>query len=375
MKLARWHARYLAPLLFLLPSVRAQETPPVPETKEPDVIFVPTPADVVTEMLRMARVTKTDVLYDLGCGDGRIPVAAAKLHGCKAWGFDIDPERVQESVANIKKNGVGALVRVEKRDVFKLDLRPASVVTLYLLPELNVRLVPQLAKLRPGSRIVSHDFDMVGWRPEKILRMESREDGDEHAVFLWRIPLVPHPEEDDLEERDFKEACRPELAAKAPLNVVQDLVELAELKPEDLVADVGGLDLRVALEAARTARVRVLSTNPKPAENGTPGPTPPGPGEKRAASRRIEYAPLDLARPNLASATVIVLDLAPASVGQLRSHLARLRPGTRVLAYGPVLEDHVPDRTLCTFGQPDGSRHILYRFKTPLQAYGQERGR
>ncbi|MFZ5830430.1 MAG: SAM-dependent methyltransferase [Planctomycetota bacterium] len=156
--------------------------------REPDVVFVPTPRDVVAKMLEMADVKKTDVLYDLGCGDGRIVATAAKKFGCKAHGFDIDPERIQDSLQTVKEEKVEDLVKIEQRDIFTLDLSPASVVTLYLLPELNVKLVPQLKKLKPGSRIVSHDFRMKGYRPEKTEKMTS-EDGTEHSIFLWTAPL------------------------------------------------------------------------------------------------------------------------------------------------------------------------------------------
>ena len=165
--------------------------------REPDVIYVPTPNDVVDMMLHLARVTKEDVLYDLGCGDGRIVVAAAKKYGCKAVGFDIDPERVQESLENVKKNRVGRLVTIEQKDIFTLDLRPASVITLYLLPSLNVKLIPQLDKLEPGCRIVSHDFDMRGVKPDAVLTMDSEETGAEHAIYLWTTPLKKEEDYDD----------------------------------------------------------------------------------------------------------------------------------------------------------------------------------
>jgi ribosomal protein L11 methylase PrmA len=110
-------------------------------------------------------------------------VTAAKKYGCKAVGFDIDPERVEASQQNVKKNGVEKRVTIEEKDIFKLDLRPARVVTLYLLPELNVKLIPQLEKLKPGSRIVSHDFDMKGVKPKKEVTVQ------EHTIYLWVTPL------------------------------------------------------------------------------------------------------------------------------------------------------------------------------------------
>lgn len=159
------------------------------ESKHADVVYVPTPHDIVQQMLQLAQVKKGDVLYDLGCGDGRIVVAAAKKYGCKATGYDIDPQRVAESKENIRKNKVEQLAQVEKADVFDLDLSPASVVTLYLLPTLNVRLIPQLEKLKPGSRIVSHDFDMEGVTPDKVVTVTSKEDNVDHTLYFWTVPL------------------------------------------------------------------------------------------------------------------------------------------------------------------------------------------
>lgn len=164
------------------------------EKKVPDVIFVPTPQALVDRMLALAEVKKNDVVYDLGCGDGRIVVTAAKKYGVKAVGFDIDPERVQEALANVKSNKVEHLVTIKQADIFKLDLTPASVVTLYLLPELNVRLMPQLQKLKPGSRIVSHEFDMRGAKPAKVEQVrlnsdeEAYQDNGEHTLYKWVVP-------------------------------------------------------------------------------------------------------------------------------------------------------------------------------------------
>ena len=162
------------------PKAAAQAAPAV--VKEPDVIFVPTPQEVVDKMLEMAEVKKDDVVYALGCGDGRIVVTAAKKYGVKAVGFDVDPERIQESHENVKSNKVEKLVTIKQEDIFTLDLREASVVTLYLLPTLNVKLMPQLAKLKPGSRIVSHNFDMRGAKPVETQKVSG------HTVYKWVVP-------------------------------------------------------------------------------------------------------------------------------------------------------------------------------------------
>src|SRR5262245_43728354 len=164
------------------------------EPVKTDVVYWPTPQPVVDKMLEMAKVKKDDIVYDLGCGDCRIPVTAAKKYGCKAFGYDIDPARIRESEENIKKNKVGDLVIVKKQNIFAddFDITKATVVTLYLLPELNVKLIPKLEKLKDGCRIVSHDFDMRGVKPkEKFSMKATRHDGveGEHTIYLWTTPL------------------------------------------------------------------------------------------------------------------------------------------------------------------------------------------
>ena len=165
--------------------------------KAPDVIYLPTPQAVVDKMLELAEVKPGDVVYDLGCGDGRIVVTAAKKYGVKAVGFDIDPQRVKEARENARASGVEHLVRIEEADIFTLDLREASVVTLYLLPALNVRLMPQLARLKPGARILSHNFDMRGAKPVLVHHVslepggtsDAYDDEDaDHTVYKWVVP-------------------------------------------------------------------------------------------------------------------------------------------------------------------------------------------
>jgi len=149
----------------------------------PDVIYVPTPQDVVEDMLRLANVRKGDVLYDLGSGDGRIAITAAKKYGIKATGIDIDPERIKEANANARKAGVTSLVQFRQENLFKADFKDATVITLYLLPDLNVKLRPKLwAELKPGTRIVSHQFEMGTWKPEKKLESNGR------TVYFWTVP-------------------------------------------------------------------------------------------------------------------------------------------------------------------------------------------
>jgi precorrin-6B methylase 2 len=152
-----------------------------PALRQPDVIFVPTRQAVVDAMLKVANVKAADMLYDLGCGDGRIPVAAAKL-GARAVCIDIDPKRIAEANENVKKNAVGDRVRVLNQDLFTTDISEATVVSLYLLPSLNLKLRPTLWRtLKPGTRIVSHDFDMGDWKPEQTLTVDGA------TVYYWTI--------------------------------------------------------------------------------------------------------------------------------------------------------------------------------------------
>ncbi|MFO0889413.1 MAG: methyltransferase domain-containing protein [Isosphaeraceae bacterium] len=158
-----------------------------PVKTKPDVIFVPTPQEVVDAMLELAEVKQGDVVYDLGCGDGRIVVTAAEKYGAKGVGIDIDPERIKESRENVRRHNVGERVTIKQGDLFREDFREATVVTLYLLPSLNEKLIPQLEKLKPGTRIVSHDFTMKGVKPAKSTRVNG------HEVYLWILPLDKEP--------------------------------------------------------------------------------------------------------------------------------------------------------------------------------------
>jgi SAM-dependent methyltransferase len=159
----------------------AQSIAPAPPKL--DVPYVPTPQDVVDRMLAVAKVGKNDVVYDLGCGDGRIVVTAARQFGARGVGIDINPERIAEARANAKKAGVSQRVDLRVANLFDTDLSPASVVTLYLLPNINVKLRPQLWKqLRVGSRVVSHAFDMgADWPPEQTVDVSGR------TIYLWTI--------------------------------------------------------------------------------------------------------------------------------------------------------------------------------------------
>lgn len=167
-------------VVSLLGVVNGQE----PQEKKLDVPYVPTPQSVVDAMLSVAAVNKDDVVYDLGCGDGRIVITAAKKYGARGVGVDIDPDRIQEANANAKTAGVSDRVKFIEQDLFKTDFKEASVVTLYLLPDINLKLRPKLlSELKPGTRIVSHAFDMGDWKPDKTETVEGN-----RTIYFWIVP-------------------------------------------------------------------------------------------------------------------------------------------------------------------------------------------
>lgn len=151
--------------------------------REPDVPYVPTPHEVVAEMLKLANVTKNDVVYDLGSGDGRIVITAAQKFGARGVGVDINPTLVKQARDNAEKAGVSDRVKFLEQDLFETDIREATVVTLYLFPEVNIKLRPKLLKeLKPGTRVVSHAFDMNEWEPDKTVEINCS------RIYYWVIP-------------------------------------------------------------------------------------------------------------------------------------------------------------------------------------------
>jgi len=181
--------RYVIPAVLFSAIVvagaaQAQTATQQPPLRSPDVIYVPTPPEVVQAMLKLAKAGPNDVVYDLGSGDGRIPIAAVQTFKAKsAVGIDIDPQRIKEANENAARNGLTGKVEFRQGDLFEADIKDATVVTLYLLPSLNVKLRPRLMEqLRPGTRIVSHDFDMGDWKPEETISVDGK------TVYVWTIP-------------------------------------------------------------------------------------------------------------------------------------------------------------------------------------------
>jgi ribosomal protein L11 methylase PrmA len=183
---SQFFAVLAAAALIFAPPGTGQVAPP----KRPDAPqlapYVPTPQDVVDRMLALAGVGKNDVVYDLGCGDGRIPITAARRYGARGVGVDIDPQRIKEANANASRAEVTGLVSFKLQDAMKTDVSEATVVTLYLLSASNLKLRPILTRqLKPGSRIVSHSFGMGDWRAEKVDSFVDA-DGRSQTLYLWR---------------------------------------------------------------------------------------------------------------------------------------------------------------------------------------------
>jgi SAM-dependent methyltransferase len=169
-------------------TVLAQSAAP---RREPDVPYVPTTEAAVQAMLKLGEVRKTDVVYDLGCGDGRIVIAAAKSYGARGVGIDINPVRINEAKENAKKAGVEKQVRFEENDLFEANIHEATVVTLFLLPNINLKLRPKLLQdLKPGTRVVSNTFDMGDWKPEKEFIVPDTDVDTylSHRLYLWIVP-------------------------------------------------------------------------------------------------------------------------------------------------------------------------------------------
>lgn len=161
----------------------AQDNPPFVL----DVPYVPTPEIVVDEMLQLAEIDSEDILFDLGSGDGRIPITAAQRFGTKGVGVDLNPERVREAKENALKAEVSHKVEFIEGDLFDIDFSEATVLCLYLFPEVNMRLRPTILKMKPGTRVVSHNYDMGDWKPEQTKKIKAP-NGTEHTLYLWRVP-------------------------------------------------------------------------------------------------------------------------------------------------------------------------------------------
>jgi cyclopropane fatty-acyl-phospholipid synthase-like methyltransferase len=336
---------------------KAKVEKPQKETKkfrDPDVIFLPTPPEVVDKMLELAQVKKDDLLYDLGCGDGRIVITAAKKYGCKSVGYDISEERVKDSRQNVDANNVGDLVTIKREDIFTLDLSDANVITLYLLPSLNVKLIPQLDKLKPGSRIVSHDFDMQGVKPDEVIKVYSKVDNRQHTVYLWTTPL----------KKELKYIREPDiLFVPTPMPVVEKMLEMAQVKKDDILYDLGCGDGRIVITAAKKYGCKAVGydINPERVKESRANVDANNVGELV----RIEQA--DVFTLDLSDANVITLYLLPSLNVKLIPQLEKLKPGSRIVSHDFDMKGVKPDKVVKVIPKDGYREHEVYLWTTPLK--------
>jgi len=170
-------------------TVRAADVESDGSNRTPDCVYVGTPYDVVDKMLAMAQVTKSDLLINPGCGDGRIAIGAAQRYGCRAIGYEIDPPLAAAARRIAQKRKVADRVSIKEQDIFTVDYRKATVIAMYLLPDMIMRLIPEFDKLQPGSRIVAHDYGIDGVTPDREEEVFSNEDNSKHTVYLYTVPL------------------------------------------------------------------------------------------------------------------------------------------------------------------------------------------
>ena len=341
------------------------------QIRKPDIFFLPTPPEVVDKMLELAQVKKSDLVYDLGCGDGRIVITAAKKYGCKAVGYDIDPNRVRESRKNVDANNISDLVKIEQADIFTLDLSKANVVALYLLPDLNVKLIPQLEKLKPGSRIVSHDCDMQGIKPDKVVTFTSDSGYGEHTVYLWTTPLKRENKESPVNnaqaeevQQEVKKFREPDVIfLPTPPEVVDKMLELAQVKKSDLVYDLGCGDGRIVIAAAKKYGCKAVGYDIR---------------EERVKDSRknvdannvgdlVTIEREDIFTLDLSKANVVTLYLLPALNVKLIPQLDKLKPGSRIVSHDFNMEGVKPDKVIKVYSKVDNRQHTVYLWTTPLK--------
>jgi SAM-dependent methyltransferase len=219
-----------------------------------DVPYVPTPQELVEKMIEVAKVTEKDTVYDLGCGDGRMVVTAAKKHGARGIGVDIDPERIKEANANAKEAGVTDKVKFIQADLFTMDFKEADVLLMYLLPSVNVKLRPKILELKPGTRIVSHAFDMGDWEADDTIEVDGR------TAYFWLVPAkVDGQWQATL--KDGGQQKQATLNLKQEYQQVSGTAEIDGKKVEIKDAKLKGDQLTLALDGNKTYTVRVDGAN------------------------------------------------------------------------------------------------------------------
>jgi predicted RNA methylase len=313
-------------LMCIGSALEAVRPPHQTPTRSPDIGYSPTSPMVVEAMLQLAHVTASDVVYDLGSGDGRIVIAAAKKYGARGVGIELDPRLVAVARQAAVDNGVADKVRFVEGDLFAADISPATVVTLFLWPSINSRLETKLRfELRPGTRIVSNTFGIANWRPDQVTKDVAGSD-----VLLWTVPKAP--------------ARLPDVAfVPTDQVVVGEMLKLAGVSGSDVVYDLGSGDGRIPIVAAQTygARAVGIELDPRLVEIS-----------RQVASQiqtpdRVTFIEGDLFSVDLANASVVTLALSPSVNARLEAKLKReLRPGARIVSRRDPIGEWPPDKTV-----------------------------
>jgi len=388
---------------------KKEEPKVTPKKEEPkkavrlDVPYVPTPDKVVEEMLKLAGVKEGDVVYDLGCGDGRIVITAVKkFKAKKGVGIELAPERVKLSKENAEKAGVSGKIEIREGDVLKLtDLSEASVVTMYLLPDVNLKLKPILMKtLKPGSRIVSHDFDMGDeWKPEKEITVKD-EEGKEHGLYLWIIPEPKQPEikkKDEAKKEEPKKKDEPKKEKPVPFEkntkptpkkeevkpapkkdestikvpyvptphaVVDEMLKLGGVKEGDVVYDLGCGDGRIVITAVKSFKAKRgvgVDLDPERIKESKQG------AKDAKVEDKVEFRQGDVLKiDSVADATVVMLYMFPEVNERLQPMLQKtLKPGSRVVSHDFLMRDDWKPEKEITIKDATGQEHTLFLWTIP----------
>lgn len=329
--------------------------------RAPDVPYLPTPEPVVGRMLQLAEIGQGDVIYDLGSGDGRIVIEAAQRYEARAVGVELDPDLVRRSRRNAQDGGVADLVSIVHGDIFTADLSAASAVTLYLSQEVNQRLIPQLETLKPGTRIVSHEYDLPGYAPEKTVRLALGDaDGRVHTIYMWRAPLR-HDLGAHIETVDH--ARRPDVNfVPTPQSVVEEMLRLAQIGPGETIYDLGSGDGRIVITAAQAygAFATGFEIDPRLVAQSRKQIADRGLGDVA----RIEEG--DLFQVDLSNVDVVTLYLSPVLNRKLVPQFSKLKPGARVISHDFDIPG-IEQQEVVRFLPPDGGRErTIYVWHAPL---------
>ncbi|MBI1181695.1 MAG: methyltransferase domain-containing protein [Alphaproteobacteria bacterium] len=338
-----------------------QAAPEVHAFRAPDIPYAPTPQIVVDRMLEAARLKKTDLLYDLGSGDGRIVLTAAQSYGVKADGFDLDAALVAKSRAAARALGLDRLVSFERRDILTLDLSPADVVTLALSPDLNRRLLPQIQHMRKGARVVSHDFGLPGYTPDKLIRYAPEmKQGREHLIYVYTLPLHTEAAATPVDKRTGAGIN----FVPTPQPVAEEMLAMAKVAKDDLVIDLGSGDGRILITAAKDYGARAIGYEINPELVALSRKK----AEEDHVQDRVEVRQGNLFDADLTQADVVTLYLSPTMNEKLLPQLNTMKPGARIVSHDfdiPGIKQQTVVKV--TPGGAYKRERTIYLWTTPLQ--------